>query len=77
MATAKWVQKIKDHLARNPLYFKAGEHVPTCLKCLHKQYSALAGTTNPPGCKKLALYQVTNYSNLGWNKCHSCGEKYD
>lgn len=67
MAT-KWVQKIKDHLARNPLFFREGEHVPTCLKC--------CGGTKPHTAKRLALYQVTNYSNVAWNQCHLCKEKY-
>lgn len=65
---AKWVLKIKEHLATNPLYFRAGECVPTCQRC--------CGGEKPKGAKKLALYQVTNYSNLKWNECHMCHEKY-
>lgn len=67
MAT-KWVQRIKDHLERNPLFFRSNECEPTCLKC--------CGGIKPPGAKKLALYQVTNYSNVAWNQCHVCKERY-
>jgi len=65
---AKWVEKIKAHLAQNPLYFKSGEHKPTCQKC--------CGGAKPAGGKKLALYQVTNYSNLHWDTCSMCGVRY-
>lgn len=65
---AKWVEKIKAKLADNPLYFRQGECVPTCLNC--------CGGKKPDGAKKLALYQVTNYSNVQWDMCHLCKTKY-
>lgn len=64
----KQTARVKEHLAANPLFFKDGACVPTCLRC--------CGGEKPKGAKKLALYKVTNYSNIGWNKCSECQEKY-
>jgi hypothetical protein len=66
MARAKWLDQLRVRLSKNPLYFRPGETVPTCLQCLG----------GIPTGKKLALYQVTNYSNLQWNRCQVCQCRY-
>lgn len=67
MAT-KAIERLKARLAENPLYFRKGECVPTCQQC--------CGGAKPEGGKKLALYQVTNYTNVAWNMCHVCKKVY-
>ena len=78
---AKWVQKIKDRLAANPLYYTAA--VPTSAQHLHKRLESLEGTPRETclckNCgghgKKVPLYAVTNYGNE-FNHCYRCGYRY-
>lgn len=61
---AKWAQKIKEKLKANPLYLV--DTTPLCEACGGKKL----------GGKKMALYMVTNYSNLGWDRCSACKTEY-
>lgn len=78
---AKWVQKIKDKLAANPLYYTRPAKTET--QHLVNRLARIEGVKIDQ-CKcarcggsgrKVPLYAVTNYGNE-FNHCYTCGEVY-
>lgn len=57
---AKWVEKLKECIAANPLYFVADKII--CRDC---------GGTG----KRVPLYRITNYGNT-YNRCDACLKVY-
>jgi hypothetical protein len=79
---AKWVQKIKDRLAANPLHYSytvkntETQHLVMRLATLEGRQVAPCVCARCGGNgKKVPLYAVTNYGNE-FNHCYVCGEKY-
>jgi hypothetical protein len=58
---AKWVQRLKERLKINPLFWDRNELEVKCLACGGKG-------------KKVPLYAITNYSH--WHTCNTCGTRY-
>lgn len=77
MAT-KWVQRIKDRLAENPLFWTLEGTFPhekgpcICQQCANKQ-TPENGTRVHGG--RVPLYRVTNYGHE-FDHCYMCGTKY-
>jgi hypothetical protein len=84
---AKWVQRIKDNLAKNPLLYTKGR-TNTSTEHLKARLAQLEGYENIPcvcercakekgiaTSKKVPLYAVTNYGNE-FNHCYVCGVRY-
>ena len=78
---AKWIERIKEKLAANPLYYNVAadtktQHMVKRLEQLegNERETCLCAQCGGKG-KKVPLYAVTNYGHE-FNHCYRCGTTY-